>query len=337
MNACAILAALGACFGLLLPSTARATLSCSDEALSEAASLLLVESPSLSASDIASALQRARSDAPTGHALRIGVNRDADVEAWLAELGRRNDAPIVCGRATNTAFQVVVARENAGALTAVSHPGTRRFEVAVHTPYHDARVVVLDAQRQSHDLVVTIERGRSYVDLPESLGPTFLLQLSATGPHGPKPIAERRVGDLASMRSANAASTSVLDRANDARTAAGRGPLRVNRILSEAATQHATSVCELGLVAHTLEVGADPESRLRARGVVARVVGESIARAADAQAGFDAMLASPSHAATITDERFTDIGSGTAQDRHNRTCLVVLLAAWPRIVPAGTP
>ena len=35
---------------------------------------------------------------------------------------------------------------------------------------------------------------------------------------------------------------------------------------------------------------------------------------------------------TVVDRRFTDGGYGTAEDGRGRTCVVVLLASWPRFV-----
>jgi len=75
--------------------------------------------------------------------------------------------------------------------------------------------------------------------------------------------------------------------------------------------------------------GANPEVRLRRRGIVARVVGEVAARARDEDAAFDALLASPSHRAAIVDRRFTDVGVGVARVGRN-LCVVADFAAWPR-------
>ena len=73
----------------------------------------------------------------------------------------------------------------------------------------------------------------------------------------------------------------------------------------------------------------DPEARLRRRHVVARVVGEVVARARTEDEAFDALLASPSHRRALVDRRFTDVGVGTAR-RGASLCVVIDLAAWPR-------
>ncbi len=99
------------------------------------------------------------------------------------------------------------------------------------------------------------------------------------------------------------------------------------------AADHARRVCRAGRVVHSLRPGANPQSRLARRGLRARVVGEVIARAQTPRAAFAALTRSPSHLATLVDRRFTDVGVGRATDATGRTCLVVLLTAWPRIVP----
>jgi uncharacterized protein YkwD len=62
-------------------------------------------------------------------------------------------------------------------------------------------------------------------------------------------------------------------------------------------------------------------------------VGEAVARASDEPSATAALLASPSHRRALVDRRFTDVGLGRARASDGHTCLVVLLAAWPRIVP----
>jgi uncharacterized protein YkwD len=45
------------------------------------------------------------------------------------------------------------------------------------------------------------------------------------------------------------------------------------------------------------------------------------------------MFRSPSHRLAVTDKRFTDVGIGQAFDAKGHSCVVVLLAAWPRRTP----
>jgi len=112
----------------------------------------------------------------------------------------------------------------------------------------------------------------------------------------------------------------------------GRGGLRDNRLLREAATHHAQSVCAKGRVAHEVEAGEGPDARLAQAGLSARVLGEAIARAEDTRTALHALENSPSHLYTLLDPRFTDFGVGVAQDSAQKTCFVVLLCAWPRYI-----
>ena len=125
----------------------------------------------------------------------------------------------------------------------------------------------------------------------------------------------------------------LLSRIDSYRRQHGVGGVRINDLLSHSAQRHAEHVCELGRVAHRLDGGDDPETRLREEHIEARAVGEAIARADSADAALTAVFDSPSHRAAVTERRFTDAGVGQALDQKGHTCLVVLLAAWPRRIP----
>jgi uncharacterized protein YkwD len=101
-------------------------------------------------------------------------------------------------------------------------------------------------------------------------------------------------------------------------------------LLDRVVTEHASNVCSRGRVAHALDPGRDPKQRLRQAGVAARRVGEAVARDLAPSRAFARMLESPSHRATLLEPGFTDVGLGRATDLQGRSCLVVLLAAWPR-------
>jgi uncharacterized protein YkwD len=105
---------------------------------------------------------------------------------------------------------------------------------------------------------------------------------------------------------------------------------RDNRLLREAATEHARAVCREGRVAHELEKGQGPEARLASAGLSARLLGEAIARATDADSALRALEQSPSHLLTLIEPSFTDVGVGAASDGHGKSCFVVLLCSWPR-------
>ena len=110
-----------------------------------------------------------------------------------------------------------------------------------------------------------------------------------------------------------------------------RGALRPNRMLLRAAQAHAEQSCRAQQVAHVIDEHGDAQARLLSDHIAARHVGEVVARAEDESAAWRTLAESPSHRLAIGDARFTDVGIGRAE-AHGRTCLVVVLAAWPRYV-----
>jgi uncharacterized protein YkwD len=116
------------------------------------------------------------------------------------------------------------------------------------------------------------------------------------------------------------------------RAAQARRALRSNRLLDHLAQEQARFVCGSGQVGHESEPGRDPEQRLAKAGVEARRVGEVVARAENEAAAWSSLERSPAHRMSLLEPGFTDGGYGLALDASGRTCVVVLLAAWPRYV-----
>lgn len=339
-------------------ATARALPCGPDPTLSEVAASLLLSGGSPSPGALEEALRAHGSDLRAAHAYRVRLDAgggsraaDARVARWLDDLRARADAPLVCGEATGPAQRLVVAAVRAGTLEVV---GEARARIDLTAGFGDPRLIIEGADGQ---LVEVRPGGASLpatLELPEDVELPARVQLLATGPAGPRPIAERVVGAEsasidrapAAQRAARArrdrpnrrlpAEASLLDAVASLRSADGGSPLRPNRLLAEEAQRHARAVCRAGRVVHELAPGADPERRLRARNVVARIVGEVVARSPNgAVSAVDALALSPSHRMTLIDRRFTDVGVGAGRDRAGRACVVVLLAAWPRIVPSN--
>jgi uncharacterized protein YkwD len=182
------------------------------------------------------------------------------------------------------------------------------------------------------------------VPLPEGVA-VKRVQLVADGPSGPRPVAELSLSklappppappsnELASQAPRSRPRESLFARLSAFRRGEGAGGLRANQLLDTSAQRHAERVCELGKVAHRIGQGDDPETRLREEHIEARGVGEAIARASSADAALNAVFDSPSHRMAVTQRNFTDAGIGQALDAKGHTCLVVLLASWPRRTP----
>jgi uncharacterized protein YkwD len=251
-------------------------------------------------------------------------------KAWVEDLQGTADAPLICGRARSGERIVLVVAVRAGALTL---QGAGRLHAETISEFRDPFLVVRDGQGSSRRIPVDGQGAGSTVTLPPEWPRPLFVQLVATGPNGPRPVAERWVGKVPTGEPVRRSSQSPEAWLMQLRRAAGARSLRSNRLLSQEATRHAEAVCESGKVGHELDPNGDPEARLLRRGIEARVVGEAVARAATLSDALHAIEDSPSHRLTVTDPRFTDAGYGQAKDEKGRTCAVVLLASWPRKVP----
>jgi uncharacterized protein YkwD len=335
-----------------------------DEPLGEAAASLLLAGAPLDAASLTRAAREAGSDLPTVHAVALGDDDEARGRAWLEALAARSDAPLVCGHARDATRLLLLASPRGGALAHDAGSETMRLSLAPR--FDSPRLVVLDAHGVLHAAPLGLDEATA--ELPTDAARPLRVQLVATGPAGPRPVAERVVGDSpldaasrarlaaegvhvndAPVRAApsavvsasapvdaapgSATAAEVASRLAASRRAAGRAAVRPHRLLARAALAHAQAVCATGRVAHQLEAGASPEDRLAALGVRARFVGEALGRASDLDAAWAALLASPSHREALLEPRFTDAGTAATRDARGRVCVAVSLAAWPRLVP----
>lgn len=299
------------CFGFASSGQAL----CVEEAPLAEAALELSAERELTGAALRRALRSAGSDLPHGWARRFHDRQDA--QSWLDELDA--DAPLACGWAEGERAITVVAGVRAGSLTVEGE----RVRASVVDGFREAHLVVRDGEGRLHRLA--LENGEASLEgLPQPL----VVQLVATGPRGPRPIAQRQVGRASAPQIAGTGS--LASRLDALRSVRGASPLRPNRLLTAAARRHAQAICAAGVAAHRL-AESDPESRLASEGIEARVVGEAIARTVPGEDALQALVESPGHAAALTDRRFTDVGVGEATARGRR-CVVVSLAAWPRFV-----
>jgi hypothetical protein len=262
---------------------------------------------------------------------KFGVTGEFDsFKTWLENLKETADAPLICGRARSGERIVLVAAVRAGALQLV---GRNRLHAAVIEDFRDPYLVVRDGKGSSRRIAVDGGESGATISLPLEWERPLFVQLVATGPNGPRPVAERWVGKMPEGAPVRSGSQSPQAWLMQLRRASGARSVRSNRLLSQEATSHAQMVCDSGKFGHELDADGDPEARLLKRGIEARVVGEAVARAANMREALHAIEDSPSHRLTVTDPRFTDAGYGKAEDERGRTCAVVLLASWPRKVP----
>lgn len=314
----------------------------SDDHLSAAAAELLLHAQTHpDAPQLTAAVRSADSDAVGLHALFLAPSNEHAAQGWLTQQRQRADAELICGEAQSELGRMLIVSAKGGSLAGIHarkpvvsgelRPGFDRAELVIASA--DGGLARIGVSAANLTQGITLERERP---LP------WNVQLVAHGPAGPRPVAERWV----TAADAHDAAPEVVVEAQtdptnpgdlakliiDLRELRRRPRLRDNRLLRQAATQHATAVCEQGRVAHELIQGTGPRERLTRVGLQARLVGEAIARAADPAAAFQALQRSPSHLLTLLEPRFTDYGVGIARDSTGKQCFVVLLCAWPRVL-----
>jgi len=312
-----------------------------EDALSEAAADIVLSGGALESSKI---LANVRAFGFDGVSVQAHEGQDeAALIQWLKQQSERADGPLVCGEARSETRWLVLVSSRGGRVYREGESIRGQLEPGFSKPH----LVIESQDGKPHRLDVTVAELNSGVLLARELE-ARRVQLVAEGPSGPRPVSEVMLvqgaapapvpallaAELPAMRGARTRPIeTLLARIDSFRTEQGAGALRENTLLTRSAQQHATRVCELGRVAHRLDGGDDPETRLRAERISARSVGEAIARAESADAALAAVFDSPSHRLAVSERRFTDAGIGQAVDRRGNTCLVVLLAAWPRRLP----
>jgi uncharacterized protein YkwD len=316
-----------------------------EDTLSETAAELLLSGAKLRADTL---LPKARALGFDGVALQAHEGFDeAALIAWLKLQSDRADAPLKCGEASSESRRVVLVSARGGNLGW----GKDGLLVGRLAPgFRAPHLVLEDRDGRAERMDVRVEQLAQGVALPAERA-WVRVQLVAEGPAGPRPVAELALGagahsaaapePLIAPPAAADASGGAQERTQDSlfarlsafRRREGANGVRLNQLLSMSAQRHAGRVCELGKVAHRLREGDDPETRLREEHIEARAVGEAVARAGSPDAALSAMFDSPSHRLAVAEKGFTDAGIGQANDAKGHTCLVVLLAAWPRRVP----
>jgi uncharacterized protein YkwD len=310
-----------------------------EDALAEAAADLLISGSKLKAETL---LSKAKTFGFDGVAVQAHESMDdAALIAWLKQQAERADAPLACGEARSESRRLVLVSARGGRLQFAQGVVTGKLSPGFRAPH----LVLEDGEGVTRRIELHGEELARGVALPKEYAWTRI-QLVAEGPAGPRPIAELWLSAEAAKRRIEvdelpAAAPAPRERSRESlygrlsafRRREGAGSLRTNQLLSLSAQRHASRVCELGKVAHRLNEGEDPETRLREEHIEARSVGEAIARAGSADSALSAVFDSPSHRLAVTERAFTDVGIGQASDDKGHTCLVVLLAAWPRRMP----
>ena len=324
---CSLVLAMAASLTLTSSLRAQAASRCDDDALAQLALQHALDGTGADAL-LASARAEGQAQYPSLHLVTLRPDDDAGRDAWIAQLLARGLGPLRCGEARDARRIVYVAAPAQGSLTLT----TEGVRVALTDGF--TAPVLYVRSGTAEPVAFAVREGLAEVPF-ETLATPLVLQLVATNAQGPRPIAELVIGGQAPSASTPEevlpSDASLIDLL---RARQERGALRPNRMLLRAAQAHAEQSCRAGHVAHVLSDEGDARARLLQSHIAARHVGEVVARAEDEAAAWRALAESPSHRLAIGDARFTDVGIGRAQSR-GRTCLVVILAAWPRWVASS--
>jgi len=251
---------------------------------------------------------------------------DARFQAWLApERGVRR-----CGiaQAVDADGTVTTAALSLDALAELEPlPRTVRvgawvaIEAALAVDASEAAVVLLGPDGEPRRVLAALSGGvvRSRVNLDQP--GAFTLQVVATLPSGPEPVVEARIFAGVEPSTESRVTTPLelpdeqilMRHLNASRRARGLPPLRRSRALDALAVEHAETMAAANALAHDSGRG-DPVERLRRGGISANLVGENVARAADATLAHEALWESPSHRGNMLSPRFGRVGVGVVRN-----------------------
>ena len=267
-------------------------------------------------------------------------NDEPRIIEFLNTMQSQSDLPAYCERIDHEQGSLVLAAPQLGSLQPIDpkSPVIRGHLAAGLT--HPSVVIAMPSHRFLRFGLTRAELEQG-VALEFEVEPQARVQLLAQGPGGPRPIAMTVVGNvglkplITGLPTPGPGASGVV---TWLRAQAKRPALRRNRLLRDAANRHACHVCRSGELTHVV-AGDDPPARIQEQGLVARRIGEVVARGQDEKAAFFALVDSPSHLMTLLERDFTDVGVGLAHDHQGRACVVVMLATFPRFIgrPSSSP
>ena len=299
-----------------------------DGELIEGAIQLLSKTDAVTPESLSSAVRSAGSDLLNLQAMEFSAKDNRKLASWLRAQGAKAHAPLVCGMAKAGNRTLWIAAERAASIE-VNH---NILQIKVAEPYVEPEVFIEDPTGRVHRYLLGEKELRDGFRLDASLAYPLKVQVLAKGPQGPKPLAQRQIGKGKSSSYQLIPTGKLSDTLSALRAQYSSLPLRNNQLLRRVASKHAQAVCKSGEVVHELDEGGDPEARVALKNIQARSIGETVARAEDTRSAFAAMLASPSHRYTLLLSEYTDAGMAEARDALGRSCLVIVLASWPRTV-----
>jgi uncharacterized protein YkwD len=302
----------------------------------------------------------ARAWAATGKSLPLEGTL-GKLDAWLADdrFPSRRRCAVASGEASDgTRALAVVAIDALADLAPLPTRGrtgqwlTVEARLRVHA--NGGTVVILGpsgaTRRVSAWFDGTTLRARFALDRPGD----FAVQVLASTPEGPRPVIDASVfadveppgqavtddgasappsssADSASVdgapaRDDTALTDALMDALASVRTASGEAALTRDARLDAIARAHAERMVANRELAHDTGDG-DPDERLRAAGIAARVSGENVAHAASVPLAHTALWASPSHRANMLSRDFDRVGVAVVRDDRGEVWAVETFAS----------
>lgn len=132
----------------------------------------------------------------------------------------------------------------------------------------------------------------------------------------------------------------LLELTNRERTRQGLDPLKLNTVLTDAATQKGNDMLEKDYWAHVSPTGEQPWAFFSKAGYAYLYAGENLARDfTDAQSVVSAWMASPTHRENILNPHYQDIGFAIMDGdlSGNDTILIIQEFGKPRLANVETP
>jgi uncharacterized protein YkwD len=200
-------------------------------------------------------------------------------------------------------------------------------EARLRVPARSASVMVLGPSGAPRPLLTTVDRSTVRARFAPERAGEFTVQVIADLAAGPRPVLEASVfadvepsdepsGQPAPGEDAAAGarddSEALARMISIARSSAGQRALERDRRLDQVALAHSVSMNRIQALAHDVGDG-DPEARLDAVGLEARLAGENVAYAPSVAQAHRALWASPSHRLNILRSDYGRVGIGVVR------------------------
>jgi uncharacterized protein YkwD len=216
------------------------------------------------------------------------------------------------------------------------------LRAVLRLPATGAEVVVLGPRGRPHSVLASLSDGNVRARFRADREGTWLVQVLATTPSGPRLVAEALVAAGAAppetfdagmapgeddVRAHDRPEDALLAMINGARASEGLGKLRRDERLDRLALEHAQAMRSGKTLSHEAN-GKSLTERLA--GMALRSAGENVAHATDVVRAHRSLWKSPSHRENLLHEVFELVGIGIARDDDGTAWICEIFAAPER-------